>query len=71
MTLPHPSRKQVSFKTDLVGRFSREVLPKLASGSGGFEHLIDRTFDGLEQAQAAHEYMETNANVGKIVLTVA
>ena len=45
------------------------MLPALASGK--LEHLIDRTFDGLEQAQAAHDYMESNANIGKIVLTVA
>jgi len=58
-----------AFKQHLVSRFSREVLPKLASGA--MVHVIDREFGGLSQAQAAHDYMETNANVGKIVLTVA
>ena len=41
------------------------------SADGRIEHIIDRTFVGLEQAQAAHEYMETNANLGKIALTVS
>jgi tumor protein p53-inducible protein 3 len=39
--------------------------------TGRLEHIIDRVFVGLEQAQAAHEYMESNANVGKIVLKLA
>ena len=58
-----------AFKEALVERFAREVLPKLATGR--LEHIIDRVFVGLEQAQAAHEYMESNANVGKIVLKLA
>ena len=61
--------RPIAFKTDLVKRFSRDVLPRIGS-SGAFEHLIDKRFTGLDQAQAAHEYMETNANMGKIVLTV-
>ena len=58
--------RPLAYKEALVQRFAREVLPKLASGR--LEHIIDRVFVGLEQAQAAHEYMESNANLGKIVL---
>ncbi|KOO29598.1 quinone oxidoreductase pig3 [Chrysochromulina tobinii] len=61
--------RPLAFKEALVERFAREVLPKLATGR--LEHIIDRVFVGLEQAQAAHEYMESNANVGKIVLKLA
>ena len=56
------------YKQQLVARFSREVLPKLAAGS--MHHVIDKEFAGLAHAQAAHDYMESNANSGKIVLTV-
>ena len=42
-----------------------------AGAPGGFEHIVDRVYDGLAEAQAAHEYMESNANLGKIVLTVS
>ena len=56
------------YKRSLVRRFEAEVLPALASGK--MLHVLDREFRGLDQAQAAHEYMETNANMGKIVLAV-
>ena len=49
-------------------RFARDVLPLIAAGT--MRHVIDRTFDGLDQAQAAHDYMESNANAGKIVLSM-
>lgn len=57
-----------AFKAELVARFGKEVLPRIAGGT--FEHVIDRIFQGgLKEAQEAHEYMESNANAGKIVLT--
>lgn len=31
--------------------------------------IIDRTFP-FDQVKAAHEYMESNKNIGKIILTV-
>ena len=58
-----------AFKKDLAERFAREVLPKLAAGT--MQHVIDREFHGLHDAQAAHEHMESNAGSGKIVLHVA
>ena len=30
--------------------------------------VLDRVFTGLDAAQEAHDYMESNANVGKIVV---
>ena len=57
-----------SFKRELVERFTTEALPRIASGD--FKHLVEREMHGLHQAQAAHDFMETNANVGKIVLHV-
>ena len=60
--------RPIAFKKALCDAFSRDVLPELAASR--LQHLVDRTFSGLEQAQAAHDLMETNANMGKIVLTV-
>lgn len=45
--------------------FARAVLPLLESRQ--VVPVIDRVF-ALDEARAAHEYMERNANVGKIVL---
>ena len=61
-TRPRPYKKR------LVERFASEVLPLLASAK--MVHVIDRQFDGLAHAQAAHDYMESNANSGKIVIAV-
>ena len=62
-TCPRP------FKQRLVARFASEVLPSIAGGR--LRHVIDKQFDSLGDAQAAHEYMESNAGSGKIVLHVA
>lgn len=49
-------------------RFAADVIPKLAEGA--FRIVVDKEFP-LEQLQQAHEYMETNANMGKIVIRVS
>jgi NADPH2:quinone reductase len=54
-------------KLEVTAQFRRHVLPHLASGS--MKPIVDRTFP-LEEVAEAHKYMETNANFGKIVLTV-
>ena len=54
-------------KLALPAQFKRHVLPHLASGS--MKPIVDRTFP-LEEVAEAHRYMETNANFGKIVLTI-
>ena len=54
-------------KIALTHQFKRHVLPLIADGR--IKAVVDRTFP-LEEAAQAHEYMETNANFGKIVLTV-
>lgn len=54
-------------KVRLSRAFARDTLPRFQSGE--LRPVIDRTFP-LAEARAAHERMEANANVGKIVLTV-
>jgi NADPH2:quinone reductase len=50
-----------------IGGFKRDVLPHFASGK--IVPLIDRTFP-LAELPAAKAYMESDAHVGKIVVTV-
>jgi len=47
--------------------FRQQVVPLLARGA--VRAVIDRVF-ALHEAAAAHRYMEANANIGKIVLSV-
>jgi NADPH2:quinone reductase len=48
--------------------FAREVVPAIAAGQ--IHPVIDRRFPLAEIADA-HRYMETNANVGKVVIDVS
>lgn len=61
--------RPLEYKADLVRRFARDVLPQLGRPNG-MRLAIDWHIQGLERAQAAHDYMESNANIGKIVLGV-
>jgi len=54
-------------KVALTQSLRRHVLPLLEAGR--LRPVIDRIFP-LEQAAEAHAYMESNANMGKIVLRV-
>lgn len=54
-------------KIELLERFNQFALPRLLDGR--LVPTIDRVFR-LEEAAAAHAYMERNANIGKIILTV-
>lgn len=60
--------RSVAFKRELVSQFVARSLPLVSSGR--LEHVVDRQF-ALGEAQAAHEYMESNANSGKVVLVVS
>ncbi len=55
-------------KAAISRRFGREVVPLFDQGL--LEPVIDRRFP-LDDVVEAHRYMESNANVGKIVLDVA
>ncbi|KAL1500619.1 hypothetical protein AB1Y20_013271 [Prymnesium parvum] len=60
--------RPLPYKQRLVEQFVAGALPRLAARR--MEHVIDREFRGLEEAQAAHEYMQADANAGKIVITL-
>lgn len=54
-------------KADIVARFGARFLADFDAGA--LRPLVDRVFP-LDQARAAHERMEQNQNLGKIVLEV-
>ena len=51
-----------------LGACKSFVLEGLASGK--LKPIIAKTFSGLDQIVAAHRYLESNQQVGKIVVTV-
>jgi NADPH:quinone reductase len=55
-------------KIAISARFAREILPLFAAGR--LRPVIDSRYP-LDEIAAAHEHMESNANVGKIVIDVA
>jgi putative PIG3 family NAD(P)H quinone oxidoreductase len=55
-------------KIALTQRFTREVLPLFATGA--LKPVIDSRYR-LDEIAKAHEFMGSNANVGKIVIEVA
>ena len=59
--------RAVSEKIEITQRFIRESLPLFADGR--LMPVIDTVLP-LAEARRAHELMESNANVGKIVLSV-
>ena len=54
-------------KATLTARFAANVVPLLADGR--VRPIVDRIF-AFEDVVAAHTYMETNTNFGKIVLRI-
>lgn len=64
-TLLTPRSNQ--YKADLTKDFSEQALPLFASGE--LKPIVDTVFP-LEEVQQAHEHMEANKNIGKIILSV-
>ena len=59
--------RPVEEKIALTRRFAAEVMPKLADGR--LRPIIDTTFP-VTEAQAAHEYVQANRNIGKVILEI-
>jgi tumor protein p53-inducible protein 3 len=56
------------YKASLVAAFTRDALPLLASNT--LTPVIDREFS-IEDTNDAHVYMESNENIGKILIKVS
>lgn len=59
--------RPIEEKIAITQRFIAEILPLFDSGD--LKPVIDRRFD-FDQIADAHAYMESNANVGKIVIDI-
>jgi NADPH:quinone reductase-like Zn-dependent oxidoreductase len=59
--------RPIEQKVALVQRFGREMLPRFDTGA--LKPIIDSRFT-LDHIQAAHRYMASNANTGKILIDV-
>jgi NADPH:quinone reductase-like Zn-dependent oxidoreductase len=59
--------QSVANKRAIVARFRERWLPLLADGT--LKPVIDTTFP-LDEVRRAHERMEADQNIGKIVLTM-
>ena len=59
--------RPVEEKIAITRRFAAEIMPRLADGR--LRPIIDTTFP-IAEAQAAHEYVLGNRNIGKVILEV-
>lgn len=60
--------RSIDYKHDLMKDFENKVLNKF--NEFGLQVLIDKEFD-LEKIAEAHKHMESNANIGKIIIKVS
>jgi tumor protein p53-inducible protein 3 len=60
--------RSIDYKKELIQDFNKTLMDRFVDGT--LETIIDSEFD-IEQVQKAHERMETNQNVGKIVLKIS
>ena len=56
------------YKKDLTRRFADHAIKLFESGR--YQVILDEKSFWLEEAQESHDYMETNQNIGKIILRV-
>ena len=55
------------YKADLIEQFSKTALPHFSNGR--LKPIIHSVYS-LEEIQAAHEAVEKNLNIGKIIIQV-
>ena len=60
--------RSVDYKKDLTSCFARDILPFLENGR--YQAILDKKSFSLEDVEASHEYVERNANIGKVILKV-
>ena len=56
-----------SYKADLIKKFSNDCLPGFEGDIPIFKPIVDRVLM-LSEVAEAHRYVESNANIGKVVL---
>lgn len=61
--------RSLQYKAELVRSFSSRVLPHFSGSPVLLRSVIDREFS-LEQVSEAHQLMEANKNMGKIILNI-
>ena len=61
--------RSLEYKKKLTKEFANHALKLFESKH--YQVIVDKKSFDLETAQESHEYMETNANIGKILLKVA
>lgn len=59
--------RSLQYKAELTREFSQKILPQIEKGE--IRPIIDQVFPWTE-VQKAHQYMEENKNIGKIVLQI-
>ncbi len=57
------------YKAELVRSFTEQVLPHFQSTDPPLCPVIDSMFN-MEDAEMAHQRMEANKNIGKIILKI-
>ena len=60
--------RPLSEKIEITRQFTEQFWPKLISGE--MQPIIDTVFP-IAEAQAAHEYVAADKNIGKVILTVS
>mmetsp|Transcript_56819 Transcript_56819/g.166298 ORF Transcript_56819/g.166298 Transcript_56819/m.166298 type:complete len:345 (+) Transcript_56819:10-1044(+) len=61
--------RSLEYRSELTKRFAEHALERFERQN--FKVVLDARSFTLEHAQAAHEYMESNTNIGKIIIHVA
>ncbi|KAL8430139.1 hypothetical protein Efla_001803 [Eimeria flavescens] len=57
--------REKKYQIELVRNFTKEILPKFANGK--LQVVVDSTYTA-EEAEAAHQRLETGRNIGKVVI---
>ena len=57
----------LQYKKELIEEFSDRIVPQFANGT--LKTIVDSVFT-IDEIQLAHKRMESNENIGKIVLQI-
>ncbi|XP_026161449.1 quinone oxidoreductase PIG3 [Mastacembelus armatus] len=61
--------RSLQYKVNLIQAFTQRVLPHFSGQAASLTPVIDSTFS-LEDIAEAHQHMEANKNMGKIIINV-